>query len=111
MTARQQSSAHTFAPGSIAGISAPSGVIPMGATLPDGRVVVFTNGAESVADVYRTVFHELFHLVQSWVQQLSAFAASLAGPTELKPNTRIVGEVYRQLPIAICTTNIGTGPQ
>ena len=44
-----------------AGITPPAGVVPKGVTLPDGSVFVFADGAESVVDVYKTVFHELFH--------------------------------------------------
>lgn len=35
--------------------------VPKGVTLEDGSIVVFADGAESVVDVFRTVFHELFH--------------------------------------------------
>ncbi|TXH46821.1 MAG: hypothetical protein E6Q97_28735 [Desulfurellales bacterium] len=43
------------------GLGNPFASVPKGATLNDGSVVVFSDGAESVVDVYRTVFHELFH--------------------------------------------------
>lgn len=35
--------------------------VPKGITLPDGKVVVFINGADSARDVAVTVFHEMFH--------------------------------------------------
>jgi hypothetical protein len=44
-----------------AGINPPASIVPKGVTLPDGPVFVFADGAESVVDVYKTVFHELFH--------------------------------------------------
>lgn len=43
------------------GLGNPFTSVPKGVTLNDGSVVVFSDGAESVVDVYRTVFHELFH--------------------------------------------------
>ena len=36
-----------------------SGPMPKGGVLQDGRVLVFTNGAESVVDVHHTVFLEI----------------------------------------------------
>ena len=57
MTARQQSTVHTFVSGTDAGLPVLSGVIPKGETLPQGRIIIFVNGAESAVDVYRTVFH------------------------------------------------------
>lgn len=50
-----------FATPADAGIDVPPGVIPKGVTLPDGSVFVFSDGAESVIDVFQTVFHELYH--------------------------------------------------
>lgn len=44
-----------------AGIDVPPGVIPKGVTLPDGSVLIFSDSAESVLDVFQTVFHELYH--------------------------------------------------
>lgn len=35
--------------------------IPKGETTPDGRVIVYAASADSEIDVFRTVFHELFH--------------------------------------------------
>lgn len=43
------------------GVIPPAGVVPKGVTLPDGSVFVFADSAESVADVDRVVFYELFH--------------------------------------------------
>ena len=43
------------------GLGNPFTSVPKGVTLNDGSVVVFSDGAESVVDVYQTVFHELFH--------------------------------------------------
>lgn len=39
----------------------PFASVPKGVTLNDGSIVVFSDGAESAVDVFRTVFHELFH--------------------------------------------------
>ena len=47
-------------PGSI-GIVLPNGVVPKGVTLDDGSIIVFSDTAESVLDVFQTVFHDLFH--------------------------------------------------
>jgi hypothetical protein len=38
----------------------PFTAVPKGMTLLDGSIVVFSDGAESAVDVFRTVFHELF---------------------------------------------------
>ena len=40
-----------------AGLPVSGGVIPKGETLPQGRIISFVNDAESVVDVYRTLFH------------------------------------------------------
>lgn len=50
-----------FANAQAAGLNPPAGVVPKGVTLPDGRILVFSDHATSVADVEETVFHEMFH--------------------------------------------------
>ncbi len=42
------------------GISPPDGVIPKGVTLNEGSIIIFLNAADSVVDVFQTVFHALF---------------------------------------------------
>lgn len=44
-----------------AGINPPASIVPKGVTFPGSSVFVFSDYAESVVDVYKTVFHELFH--------------------------------------------------
>lgn len=63
-----------------AGIEAPANLNPSGVVTPDGRVVIFTDNISSDIEVFRTVFHELFHLGLSktvgqgkYVQQMLKF--------------------------------------
>ena len=43
------------------GLVNPFASVPKGMTLHDGSIVLFSDGAESAVDVFRTVCHELFH--------------------------------------------------
>lgn len=45
-----------------AGLQAPPGLDPAGVLLDDGRVLLFADNIAGELDVFRTVFHELFHL-------------------------------------------------
>lgn len=63
-----------------AGLTAPDGVVPAGVTLEDGRILIFADNIGSEIDVFRTVFHELFHLGLSkslgqgaYIQQMLKF--------------------------------------
>lgn len=47
-------------PGAI-GLVTPNSIVPKGVTLDNGSIVIFSDNAESVLDVFQTVFHELFH--------------------------------------------------
>lgn len=71
-------SIRTFSKASDAGIAAPEGVIPMGTTV-DGRIFLF---AENLADelaVFRTVFHEVFHLGLSKSVSQGAYIQTMLG--------------------------------
>ena len=43
------------------GLVNPSARVPKGLTMPDGTIALFSDGAESVVDVFQAVFHEFFH--------------------------------------------------
>ena len=63
-----------------AGLTPPDGIVPAGVTLEDGRILLFSDAIATDVDVFKTVFHELFHLglsktveQGSYIQQMLKF--------------------------------------
>lgn len=63
-----------------ANLTTPDGVVPAGVTLNGGRILLFADNIGSDIDVFRTLFHELFHLGLSkslgqtaYIQQMLKF--------------------------------------
>lgn len=63
-----------------ANLTTPDGVVPAGVTLNGGRILLFADNIGSEIDVFRTLFHELFHLGLSkslgqtaYIQQMLKF--------------------------------------